>query len=280
VYRNAINLKLEKFCGFLACITFLLASGMLTPQDANAEDASSLAKTIQNPIANMVSLPLQANYNKGVEPYDRTFFNLNIQPVIPFPGKKWNIISRTIIPVNSVPQGETDSTFGIGDTSLSLFWSPANPGKVVWGFGPVFGLPTASNPEVLGSEKFSAGPTGVIFYSTGKWTMGGVASNIWSISGESDRADVNLFTLQYFVNYNLGDGWAVGTAPILSANWEADSDNTWTIPWGLNISKVTHFGGQAVNLLLGYYDNSEQPEGAASSQVRVQLNFLFPSAKK
>ena len=87
-YRYAIDLKLEKFCGFLACITLLFASGMLMPQDANAEDTASLAKTIQNPIANMVSLPLQANYNKGVEPYDRTFFNLNIQPVIPFPGKK------------------------------------------------------------------------------------------------------------------------------------------------------------------------------------------------
>ena len=169
--------------------------------------------------------------------------------------------------------------FGIGDTTLSLFWSPAKPGKVIWGAGPIFALPTASNPEVLGSGKFSIGPTGVVFYSTGKWTMGGVASNIWSVAGDSDRNDVNFFTFQYFVNYNMGDGWAVGTAPILTANWEADSDNTWTIPWGLQVAKITHFGHQPVNLLAGYYKNSEHPDGAATSQFRLQLNFIFPAGK-
>lgn len=247
----------------------IMLACMVMVQHASAEDESSLAKAVQNPLANMVTLPLQANFISGVGPNDRDFFNLNVQPVVPFPGKDWNIISRTIIPVNSVPQGTTDSTFGIGDTSMALFWSPANPGKVVWGVGPIFSLPTASNPEVLGSDKWGAGVTGVLFYNTGNWTMGGVASNNWSIAGNDDRADVNHLVLQYFINYNLGKGWAVGTAPILSANWEADSDNTWTIPWGLQVSKVTRFGGQAVNLLIGYYNNSEHPDEGAESQVRV-----------
>jgi hypothetical protein len=245
-----------------------------------AQDAAELAKKVQNPLANLVTLPFQANFNDGVGPYDRTAFNLNVQPVVPFPGEKWNVIARAIIPVNSVPQGETDSTFGIGDTSLSLFWSPAKAGKLVWGVGPAFTLPTASNSEVLGSDKFSLGPTGILFYQAGKWTMGGLASNVWSVAGESDRDDVNFFLAQYFLNYNFGGGLALGTAPILTANWEADSDNTWTIPWGLQISKVTHFGSRPVNLLLGYYKNSEHPEGAADSQVRLQVNFMFPTKTK
>ena len=251
-------------------------SGTVVAQDA---DATELAKTVQNPLANLVTLPFQANFNNGVGPDDRTFFNLNVQPVVPFPGKKWNVIARAIIPVNSVPQGETDSIFGIGDTNLSLFWSPAKASKLTWGVGPAISLPTASNPEVLGSGKLSLGPTGVLFYQTGKWTMGAVASNVWSVAGDSDRDDVNFFYTQYFVNYNFGKGWALGTAPVVTANWKADSDNTWTIPWGLQVSKVTHFGSRPVSLLLGYYENSEQPEGAADSQVRIQVNFLFPTRK-
>ena len=270
-----------------ALLTPVLLSGIVFAPQADAADdlsgklyADSLAKAVQNPLASMVTLPLQANYNGGVGPDDRTLFNLNVQPVVPFLGKEWNIIARAIIPVNSVPQGPTDSVFGLGDTSLALFWTPAKASKVIWGAGPAFRLPTASNPELLGSEKLSVGASGVLFYSTGKWTMGGVSSNVWSIAGESDRADVNSFVLQYFLNYNLGKGWALGTAPILTANWEADSDNTWIIPWGLQVSKVTAFGAQPVNLLIGYYTNSEHPDNGPEDQVRLQLNFLFPGAKK
>ena len=258
-------------------VASLLIAAVLFANTANGQDADELAKAAQNPLATMVTLPFQANWNSGVGPDDRVFFNLNIQPVVPIPGEKWNLITRTILPVNSVPQGATDSTFGLGDTSLQLFFSPASSGNLTWGVGPVFLLPTASNPEVLGTGKWSVGPAGVVFYAKGKWTMGGVVSNVWSVGGDSDRDDVNLMTLQYFVNYNMGKGWAVGTSPVILANWEADSDNTWTIPWGLQVSKVTKIGKQPVNLLLGFYKNSEQPDGGADQQVRFQFNFLFPT---
>ncbi len=244
---------------------------------ANGQDSADLAKTVQNPLASLVTLPFQANYNADYGPSDRTLFNLNVQPVIPFTGEKWNVISRTIIPINSVPVGETESEFGLGDATLSLFWSPAKPAKLTWGLGPIIGLPTASNPEVLGSEKLSLGPTGVVFYGIGSWTMGTVVSNLWSVAGDSDRADINMLTAQYFLNFNFGNGWALGTAPIITANWEAESGEEWTVPWGLQISKLTHFGSRPANLLIGYYQNSEHPEGAAESQVRVQVNLLFPS---
>ncbi len=259
-------------------LTLMLFAANASAQDSVEADEAALAQTIQNPLASVISLPLQFNFNEGVGQYDRRFFNLNVQPVIPYPGDKWNLITRTIIPMNSVPEGETDSVFGFGDTSFSLWWSPAKAGSVTWGIGPSLSIPTASNPEVLGSDKLSIGPTGVLFISAGKWTMGAVASNVWSVAGNSDRDDVNFFFAQWFLNYNFGKGWAVGTAPIITGNWEADSGDRWTIPWGLQISKLTHFGSRPVNLLLGYYKNSEHPEGGADYQVRFQLNLLFPQS--
>jgi len=264
----------------LGCCLVLGGAAMAKESDNDDTSADALAKAAQNPLAALVSVPMQFNFNNGAGPYGRKLFNLNIQPVVPIQGEKWNIITRTIIPVNSVPVGETGSVFGLGDTTLSLFASPAKAGTVIWGVGPIAGLPTASNPEVLGSGKWGLGPTGVILVQAGKWTVGGLASNLWSVAGDGHRDDYNLFTAQYFVNYNFGHGWALGTAPILTADWKADSDNRWTIPWGLQVSKVTHIGSQPVNLMLGYYDNSEHPEGAATSKVIFQVNFMFPTKGK
>ena len=242
------------------CCWLALCGSAASAAEEAQHDEGDLAKTVQNPLANLVTLPLQFNFNDGVDTGavvggelsgGRRFFNLNVQPVIPFPGEKWNIISRTIIPINSVPQGNTESIFGLGDTSMSLFWSPAKARALTWGAGPAIVLPTASNPEVLGSDKWSIGPTGVIFYGIGKWTLGAVASNVWSVAGNSDRPDVNFFVFQWFANYNLPKAWAVGTAPIITCDWEATSGNECTIPWGLQVSKVTHFGSRPFKLMLG-----------------------------
>ena len=261
----------------LHCSGVLLLLGLcLSAGSVFAQDEADLAKTIQNPLASMVTLPFQANWNTGIGDDDRTALNLNIQPVIPFPGEQWNIITRTIIPVNSVPIGTTESEFGIGDTSLSVFFSPNSSGNLTWGIGPALTMPTSSNPEILGSGKWSIGPTGVLFYATGKWTMGLVASQTWSFAGDDDRDDVNFFFAQWFLNYNMGNGWAIGSAPIITANWEAESGQEWTIPWGLQVSKVLKFGGQPVNLLMGYYTNSKHPDNGPEGQVRFQLNLLYP----
>ena len=264
--------------GLAACLSMTLCAAA-SAQEPDADEAAALAKTIQNPIASVITLPMQFNWNTGAGPYDRTFFNLNVQPVIPFQGKKWNVVARAILPIISAPQGETDSTFGLGDTTLSLFWTPAKSGKLIWGVGPAFGLPTATNPEVLGSGKFGIGPSVVALVQPGKWTIGAVANNIWSVAGDGERDDTNVLTFQYFINYNMGGGWAVGMVPIITANWEADSDNRWTIPWGLQVSKVTAFGSQPVNLLLGYYTNSEHPDGGPDAQIRFQINFVFKPGK-
>ena len=202
-------------------IYYSLALGGSSAAQDHAAEQEDLAKTVQNPLASLVSLPFQANYNNGVGEHDRLFFNLNIQPVVPFPGEKWNVITRTIIPVNSVPVGETDSVFGIGDTSFSVFLSPAKASSLTWGVGPAITIPSASNPEVLGSDKLSLGPTGVVFYGVGKWTLGAVASQVWSVAGNSNRQDVSFFFAQWFLNFNFGGG--LGVRHRADHHWELGS---------------------------------------------------------
>jgi hypothetical protein len=280
--RHFPNTLLVAYCRFLfvvAAAPLLGAAPVLAQETAPAAqeaEAADLAKQVQNPLASLVTLPFQANFNGGVGEFDRQVTNLNFQPVIPFPGKKWNIVARAIIPYLSLPIGEAAAETGFGDLSLTLFASPADAGSVVWGAGPAFLLPTASNPELLGSGKFSLGPSAVLFAGAGKFTFGGVVNNVWSIAGDSERESVNQFFGQYFLNFNFGKGWAIGTAPIITCDWKAPSGDQCTIPWGAQISKVLRFGSRPVNLLAGYYKNSEHPEGGAEEQVRMQINLLFP----
>jgi len=259
-----------------------------TPEQQS--EASALAKTIQNPIAALVSLPFQYNINYGVGEFERVQATLNIQPVIPFKlAKGAHLITRTIIPVTSIPVGEVASEFGFGDIQWSGFYSPKTKGNISWGVGAQLNLPTASNEALLGSGKISAGPAGVLFWGKGKWTAGGIASNVWSVidikdAGRFDQPDVNFFFAQWFVNYNFGKGLALGTAPIITCDWNYETsgsgDDRCTFPLGLQVSKVTFAGSQPLNLLLGYYNNITHPEGGADSQWRLQVNFMFPVKNK
>ena len=240
-------------------------------------DESDLAKKAQNPIADMISLPIQNNTNFGVGPGDKAQNILNIQPIWPVSlNEDWNLITRTIIPVISQPglaPGE-DRTNGLGDTTFTAFFSPAKPGKVMWGVGPVFLLPTATD-DVLGSDKWGFGPS-VVFLSMPKnWVIGSLFSNVWSFAGSGDQ-DVNLFTWQYFVNYNFPGGWYLTTSPVITANWEADSGNKWTVPFGGGFGKIFRIGKQAMNTQLQAFYNVEKPDSGAEWTLRFQLQFLFP----
>lgn len=276
--RGVARVSLREFVPAAVLLGLLLVPGAAAAQ-AGADEEQALAMQLQNPVASLVSLPFQFNYNTGVGPHERTFFNLNVQPVIPFTGEKWNFIARAIMPINSVPIGEVDSTFGVGDTNLSVYMSPARPGRIIWGVGPSLLLPTASNPERLGTGKLGLGASAVVLMQPGKWTVGAVATNVWSVVGSSDRDDYSFLSIQYFVTYNFGAGWALGTSPIITANWKADSDQRWTVPFGLQLSKVTRLGSRPTNITLGYYTNSERPDGAADGVVRFQMTLLFPTRR-
>ena len=264
----------------LALAALILLGSTVFPNNLRAEGngTEDLAKAAQNPVANMISLPFQNNTNFGVGPGNDIQNVFNIQPVIPFSlSEDWNLITRTIAPLIYQPElvPGAGSTFGLGDINTTLFLSPAKPGKLIWGLGPVFSFPTATD-GVLGTDKWSAGPSAVALTINGPWVIGGLASNLWSYAGDSDRADVNQFLFQYFINYNLADGWYLSSAPIITANWEADSGNQWTIPFGGGVGKIFKIGKQAMNAQMQAFYNVEKPVGSADWTLRLQLQFLFP----
>src|SRR5688572_19920508 len=161
----------------------LAVSAFASGSPASAQDAD-LAKQLSNPIASLISVPFQFNYDSGFGPNDGDRVTLNIQPVIPISlNEDWNMISRTIVPViwQEDIAGPSGDQFGLGDTVQSLFFSPKapGPGGIIWGVGPVFLLPTGTDP-LLGGEKWGAGPTGVVLKQSGPWTYGMLANHIWS----------------------------------------------------------------------------------------------------
>jgi len=241
------------------------------------QDKTELAKKTQNPISDLISVPLQNNTDFNFGPDDKTKNTLNIEPVWPISlNEDWNLITRTIIPVISQPAlipGD-DRTNGLGDTTFSAFFSPKDSKKLVWGAGPIFLLPTATD-DVLGSDKWGIGPSVVLLTMPGNWVVGSVFSNIWSVSG-SGEDDVNLFTWQYFINYNLSEGWYLTSAPIITSNWEEDSGNKWTVPFGGGVGKIFTVGKQHLNAQVSAYYNVEKPDFGSNWQLRIQLQLLFP----
>jgi hypothetical protein len=207
----------------------------LTPA-AVAQDQADLAKASQNPVAAMISLPLQNNTFFGIGPDDDTANVLNIQPVIPIGIGPVNLINRTIVPLiylpdvtaglAELPEGVSGgSTFGLGDVNYTGFLSPADSGDITWGIGPSISFPTATD-EKLGSEKWSAGPSAVALVQPGPFVIGTLVRQLWSFAGDDDRQDVSQLLIQPFANYNMAGGWFLTSAPIITANWEASSDDT------------------------------------------------------
>ena len=250
--------------------------------DGRGEAASSteaLQKATQNPVADLISVPLQNNSNFDIGSYDRTQNVLNIQPVIPTHlTQDWNLITRIIQPILWQPDPDTNSggTFGLGDMNPTFFFSPAHPGKIIWGAGPAFVLPTATDP-VLGQGKWSIGPSFVALAQPGHWTLGVLVSNVWSFAGSSDRASVNQLLFQYFINYNLSQGWYVTVSPIITANWAASSaKDIWTVPFGGGVGRIMKLGVQPVNISAQVYANAVYPSGASPWGLRLQIAFLFP----
>ncbi len=245
------------------------------------EDASALAKKLQNPIGNLISVPFQSNTNFSYGPNHGTQELVNIQPVIPFHlGDNWNVITRTILPLIWQPSMAPLQSvpFGTGATTFSAFLSPSQPTNGwLWGFGPATQIPTASDPS-LGSNVWGLGPTGVLVYMKGPWVVGALANNIWSLGGDYEHGGgtkYNNFLLQPFINFNMKGGWYVGTSPILTANWLAAGNNAWTIPLGMNVGRVIKLGKLPINLSGGAYANVVHPDFAATWQLRTQITFIF-----
>lgn len=264
-----------------------------TPQQAKMEaekpdtkaSAGDLAKAVQNPVASLISVPVQNLTDFYIGPFQRIRNTvLQFQPVIPLQlGQTWNLITRTIAPVLYQPNisQSNQGAFGLGDINPSFFLSPANPGKLIWGAGPTFLIPTATD-DSLGTGKLSIGPAAVGLLQPGKWTLGGLASNLFSVAGPSGRADINSMTLQYFVNYNLKKGYYLTSQPIISANWNGSSGNIWLVPFGGGVGRIMRLGFQPVNVTVQAYVNAKRPDITPSPtwQFKFQLAFLYPKRPK
>jgi hypothetical protein len=251
-----------------------LIATLLLPLHAAAQSADDLAKQTQNPVASLISVPLQSNWDFGLGDRDAVGTLLNVQPVMPFGiNKTTNIILRVIMPLTSQP-GPTDIRInGLADIVATVFFSPQKTGRIIWGAGPVFLLPAATNRS-LGSEKFGIGPSVVALAQPGPWTVGVLYNQIWSVSGANDRDDVSSMYLQPFANYNLGGGLSAGVSVEATANYEADE--TWTAPLLFNISKVTHLGKRPVSFAAAAGPTIASPDGGASWRFRLSATFLFP----
>ena len=253
-----------------------LGDGIIEPGENSSEE---LARAVQNPVASLISVPFQTNTNFDFGPQEKTQNVLNIQPVLPFKlNEDWNLITRTILPVVSQPAflpGQSRKN-GIGDIVFTAFLSPRNSGKWIWGAGPALLLPTSSDDR-LGADEWGAGPSAVFLTMRGPWVVGSLFSNVWSIGHDSGADRVNLFTWQPFVNYNFNGGWYLTSSPLITANWEADSDNKWTIPLGGGFGRVFKVGEQALNAQVQAFYNVENPDDFGPEwQLRFQLQFLFP----
>lgn len=242
-----------------------------------ASDSAELAKKLSNPVANLISVPFQFNLDRGVGPKDACKLTLNVQPVIPVTlNEEWNLIIRTIVPVvyqDSIADG-IDSEFGLGDILQSFFFSPKEPTSNgwIWGVGPVLLWPSATE-ELLGAEKWGAGPTGLILKQEKGWTYGVLANHVWSYAGEGDREDVNATFLQPFLSYTWPTATTLGVNTETSFDWTSDQ---WNIPVNLFVNQVVKFGKQPVQFSVGPRYYAASPDGGPEWGVRFVVTLLFP----
>jgi len=242
-----------------------------------ADQEAELAKKLQNPVASLISVPLQFNWDTGIGPEDASRYTLNVQPVIPFSiGKEWNLITRTIVPFiyAESPVAGGDHKSGLGDIVQSFFLSPKAPtsGGWIWGAGPVLLYPSATE-RALGSEKWGAGPTAVMLKQDSGWTYGLLANHIWSFAGRDSRADVSATFLQPFVSYTTKTYTTFGLNTESTYDWK---NSQWTVPINLTVSQLLKLGNQPISLQLGGRYYAEKPDGGPDWGLRFNVTFLFP----
>ncbi|MFC1657160.1 transporter [Candidatus Moduliflexota bacterium] len=265
--------------GAFALCLLLAASAAFAPAARAQGSDADLAQELSNPVADLVTIPVQMNYDGDIGPADDGWkLQTNIQPVIPFGvGENWNLITRTILPViyqDDIFPG-AGSKFGLGDVNMTLFLSPKAPtsGGITWGAGPVLLVPTATDSQ-LGAEKWGAGPAMVALTVRGPWTVGALANHLWSFAGESDRADISNTFVQPFAAYTWPSAWTASVQSETTYNWETEK---WSIPVNASIAKLVRWGKLPVSLQAGAGYWVESPDaGPEGLRLRLQANFVLP----
>jgi hypothetical protein len=251
--------------------------------DDEASDEAELAKKLQNPVANLISVPIQNNWDFGIGPANAMKYTANIQPVIPFSiSEDWNLITRTIVPViyqealdknPLAPSSARESHAGLGDTTQSFFLSPKAPvGGWILGAGPVGYYPTATETE-LGGGKWGAGPTAVALRQEHGFTYGILANHIWSFAGQDDRQNINATFLQPFLGYTTKTYTTFTVNTESTYDWQAQQ---WTVPVNFMVQQLVKIRGHPIAFQVGYRYYAEKPDGGPDWGLRFTITFLFP----
>ena len=261
--------------------TFLAGAliGLAFAAPAAAEDTADLAKQLTNPVASLISVPFQGNYNQGIGPDNGDQTYVNVQPVIPFKlNDDWNLISRPIMPIISQDDiaGNSGNQWGLGNTQQSLFFSPSKPNHgIIWGVGPIAYLNTASDP-LLGPEKWGLGPTGVALWMGGPWTVGILANQIWSVAGDSSEPDINQAYFQPFIAYTTKDAWTFTLNSESTYYWNTKK---WSVPFNFQVAKLVTIDRQPISFFAGarYWALTPDDSGPNGWGARFGMTFLFPT---
>jgi len=240
-----------------------------------ADQQAELARKLSNPVADLISLPFQSNWDFGIGPEDAMRYTLNVQPVVPISiSKEWNLITRTIIPViyAEAPLKGLDDKTGLGDILQSFFFSPKEPTSNgwIWGIGPVVLYP--SGTDELSAHKWGAGPTAVVLKQEKGWTCGMLANHLWSFSGGGEN-DISATFVQPFLSYTTKTYTTFTLNTESTYDWEGEQ---WTVPLNLMVAQMLKIGGMPISLQAGGRVYAERPEGGPDWGLRLNVTFLFP----
>jgi hypothetical protein len=275
--------SIDKYTAMKGILRFfffgLILIGLLffIPSLRAQQETKSLAKKSQNPLSDLLSLPLQNNMTFPVEPNADVQNELEIEPIIPLIMGPISMINQVVLPIviqpEMVPGGS--SAAGLGDINYQFLISLARSNKVFGGLGALIVFPTASN-SLTGQGKFSLGPSFGFQTDLGPWVGGLLVNNVWSVAGDDSRPGVNQMQLNPTLNFNFNHGWFLTSTPSLTANWKAPNNNRWVVPVGGGGGKVFYLGGQAINLNTQFFFNAIRPQGSGKFTWFLNFQFLFP----